>query len=94
METTTRYIIQIKIGEKGWEAYRGRRGAGYTLTPEESIAHSVKLPSSMVIRTKVQTTPEDKSEYSWKYAETTTHVQYRVIESMCTDGLISQKVVY
>lgn len=77
----TRFIVQISINGGSWSAYvpKGRRRSGHTLTSAEAFAYMATLPTMIKVYENEETINKG--------------AQYRVIESTCTDGLISQKVV-
>jgi hypothetical protein len=90
MADGVRYIVQIKVEGKDWADYgktHARKGR-YTLTSGEAFAYMATLPATA----RVWKT-ENYDNGSAKRVRVEVAAEYRVISSVKTYGLISQKIL-
>lgn len=80
----TRYFVQVNIDAQGWTTYVPKsRRSGYTLTADESFAYMATLPATVKVR---GTETDDHGNRVYKDA----NAYYRVVKSVCQDGMITQ----
>lgn len=78
----TRYFVQVNINAQGWTTYVPKsRRSGYTLTAEEAFAYMATLPATV----KVWSTDADGQR-----VQVDGNAYYRVVKSVCQDGMITQ----